>query len=195
MKKELYSLILGMLYVFVAYGTTKIFFSNEACISITMIVMTSLLFVPSISRFLTRNVKIETKNSAVRFFRTYKTLMCIFLFLFIGIFAGYLIIGSFAPESISYQDKIIQQQNALAVNKEISDTNKLFGIIMNNIEVIIISFVVSLFYGAGAFFLLVRTASVFASFILGFSSMIAKSTQTTALLLSVHFVPEIFGFI
>lgn len=192
-KRKVYSLVLGILYVFVAYGTSKIIFPND--VSIAMIILTSLLFVPSISRFLSAEEKIERRDGTRNFLRDHKTLLEIFIFLFIGILTGYLLVGSFAVESTTYQNKILSEQHAFSENTELSNTNKVLGITINNIEVIIVAFVVSLFYGAGAFFLLVRTASVFAAFVLGFSEIIAKNTLMTATLLSVHFIPEIFGFI
>lgn len=192
-KRKVYSLFLGILYVFISYGTAKLFFPND--ISTAMIMLITLLFVPTTSKLLTAEEKVERREGIHHFFRAHKTLMEIFLFLFIGISIGYLIIGTYAPASITYQMNILEKQNALETTNNIDRTSQFFSITINNIEVILIAFVLSLFYGAGALFLIVRTASVFASFIVKLSEYIIQKTALNAFVFSLHFVPEILGFL
>lgn len=191
-KRKAYSLILGVLYVLISYGTAKLFFPND--ISTIMIMFITLLFVPTISKLISIEEKMERKDGVHHFLRDHKTLMEIFLFLFIGISIGYLITGNIAPDSLSHQNKILEQQGAVVSKETIVKTQEIqrfVGISTNNVEVILIAFVLSLFFGAGALFLIVRTASVFASFILNLS----QNTMLSATVFAIHFVPEILGFL
>ena len=117
-----------------------------------------------------------------------------FFFLFIGISVGYFIIGSIYPDSLKYQTDMLQDQIKVDING-IQKVPQALSLMINNIEVILVAFVLSLFYDVGALFLIVRTASVFAGFVLKFSSFAAEKTALNAAIFSVHFVPEIFGFL
>ena len=96
-KRKTYSLILGILYVFISYGTASLFFSEN--ISMAMIMLITLLFVPTISRFIEKEVDAR-EDSSSGVFRHNKTLIEIFFFLFIGISLGYLIIGNIYSDSM-----------------------------------------------------------------------------------------------
>ena len=187
-KRKTYSLILGILYVFISYGTASLFFSEN--ISMAMIMLITLLFVPTISRFIEKEVDAR-EDSSSGVFRHNKTLIEIFFFLFI---LGYLIIGNIYSDSIKYQTDILQDKIKVDIDG-IQKVPQALSLMINNIEVILVAFVLSLFYDVGALFLIVRTASVFAGFILKFSSFAVEKTALNAAIFSVHFVPEIFGFL
>ena len=190
-KRKTYSLILGILYVFISYGTASLFFSEN--ISMAMIMLITLLFVPTISRFIEKEVDAR-EDSSSGVFRHNKTLIEIFFFLFIGISLGYLIIGNIYSDSIKYQTDILQDKIKVDIDG-IQKVPQALSLMINNIEVILVAFVLSLFYDVSALFLIVRTASVFAGFILKFSSFAVEKTALNAAIFSVHFVPEIFGFL
>lgn len=192
-KRKIYSLILGILYVLIAYGTAKTFFTNE--IPTATIILTTLLFVPSVSRLFTFEEKIERRDGTRNFFRDHKLIIEVFFFLFIGVLIGYLIVGNIFQDALVMQDELLNQQSALNTEKTSDSWTKASGIMINNIEVIIIAFVVSLFYGAGAFFLLVRTASIFAAYIIMITESLAQKTQAIGAVFLIHFIPEILGFI
>jgi len=192
-ERKIYSLILGTLYVLIAYGTAKTFFPND--ISTATIILTTLLFVPSVSKLFGFEEKIERRDGTKNFLRDHKLLKEIFLFLFLGVLIGYLIIGNIFSDSMTLQNEMLNQQNAINIEGGVNSFANARSITINNIEVIVIAFVVSLFYGAGAFFLLVRTASVFAAYIISFSYAFAQNTQTISAIFLLHFIPEIMGFI
>ncbi|MEK6886564.1 MAG: stage II sporulation protein M [Nanoarchaeota archaeon] len=190
-KRKTYSLILGILYVFISYGTASLFFSEN--ISMAMIMLITLLFVPTVSRFIEKEVDAR-ENGKTNVFKHNKTLIEVFFFLFIGISIGYFIIGSVYSDSIQYQTDMLQNQIKVNIDG-IQKGPQALSLMINNIEVILVAFVLSLFYDVGALFLIVRTASVFAGFILKFSSFIAEKTALNAAIFSIHFIPEIFGFL
>lgn len=190
MKMKMYSLVLGILYVFISYGTARLFFPEN--ISISMIMLITLLFVPTISRFIEREVDARDNKEGV--FRHNKKLAEVFFFLFIGISIGYLIIGNIYPDSITYQTSMLQKEITVDIDN-IQKIPQFTSITINNIEVILVAFVLSLFYDVGALFLIVRTASIFAGFILKFSAFTVEKTMMNAAIFSIHFIPEILGFL
>jgi uncharacterized membrane protein SpoIIM required for sporulation len=194
-KRKIYSFFIGLLYVFISYGTSKAFFPSS--ISLPMTFFITLLLVPSTARLLSIEEKIERKDGLKNFFKDHSVLMEIFLFLFLGIFIGYLIVGSYAPDSLSYQNKFLEGAgiNEKMLDNKVEKGPQFFGILQNNISVIVIAFILSIFYGVGALFLIVLNASIFAGFILSFSQIAVQNTILSASLLSIHFVPEVFGFL
>jgi uncharacterized membrane protein SpoIIM required for sporulation len=122
--------------------------------------------------------------------------MEIFLFLFIGIFIGYLLIGTYDTASISYQMQFLEERGATGISTApIDKTTQFLNITFNNVTVIVIAFILSLFYGAGALFLIVLNASIFAGFVLRISDLVVQQTAMNAAVFSVHFIPEVFGFL
>ncbi len=194
-KRRPYSVLLGVLYVLISYGTAKVFFA--AHISIAMIFFITLLLVPSTARLITFEERIERKEGLRHFFKNHNILMEVFLFLFIGIFIGYLIIGTYTTTAMTYQKTFLADRGIVGniVNEKIEKITQFTGIIINNISVIVVAFVLSLLYGVGALFLIVLNASVFASFVIQFSDLVAQQTALNAALFSLHFIPEVFGFL
>ena len=193
-RRKIYSFILGILYVFIAYGTSKLFFPSQ--ISLAMIFFVTLLLVPSTARLITIEEKIERRNGMSRFFRDHYAIIEIFFFLFMGISIGYLLIGQYAPVSIEYQNSYLERQGLVGdfIKTDIQKSTQLFGIAYNNISVSLIAFVLSIFLGVGALFLIVLNASVFASFILIVTKTTGLKTVLGAILIT-HTSHEVLGFL
>ena len=152
-KRKIYSLFLGIVYVLISYGTANLFFPNN--ISLAMIFLTTLLLVPSTGKLISIEENIERKYGTSKFIKKHYVLMEIFLFLFMGIFIGYILIGNYAPHSVEYQASFLENQGINFANDGVEKISQLSGIILNNISVIVVAFVLSLFYGVGALFLIV----------------------------------------
>ncbi len=193
-RRKIYSFILGVLYVGIAYGTAKLFFPSQ--ISLAMIFFVTLLLVPSTARLITIEEKIERRNGMHRFFRDHYAIIEIFFFLFLGITVGYLLIGQYTPTTIEYQNSYLERQGLVGdfINTEIQKDTQLMGILYNNVGVALIAFVLSIFYGVGALFLIVLNASVFASFILIATETIGLKTLLGGVLLA-HTSHEVLGFL
>jgi len=61
-----------------------------------------------------------------------------------------------------------------------------------NLEILLIAFALSVFYGAGAVFLIVLNASLFSAFLF---YLVNAASRSAALIPLAHFVPEIIGFL
>jgi len=202
-KKPAISLLLGFAFVFIGLITALIFF--RADISVAMLFLVTLLLVPSLMRIIGLEEKIERKFGIKHFFRNHKAILEIYLFLFLGIFAGYLVIGFGAGDNLAdiseeqmkvldgglTADKIVE----FSLNEKLSNV---FGIFSENLLVALIFFVLSLFYGAGAIFLIVWNASIFSTFIVMTINNLSRGAPNAMGLLgafSLHLVPEVFGFL
>ncbi len=192
-RRKIYAIILGIIYVIISYGTAEIFFPSD--ISKIMIFFAALLLAPSTARWIGVEESIEKKKGIENFWRNHATITEIFVFLFIGIFIGYLLVGTYEANALSYQKTFLEGQGAIGTAKNIDVVTQLYNIIANNISVIVIAFILSLFYGVGALFLTVLNASIFASFILLFAQLAQKGSALIALIFSIHFIPEVSGFL
>ena len=192
-KRKIYSLFLGILYVLISYGTANLFFPNN--ISLAMIFLTTLLLIPSTAKLIGIEENIERRYGTSKFLKKHYVLMEIFFFLFIGIFIGYILLGNYAPSSVEYQMNFLKSQGVNLLNTKIEAVPQLLGIFLNNISVIVVAFVLSLFYGVGALFLIVLNASVFASFVLNLLTTISQQKAFGVLFVLLHFIPEVFGFL
>lgn len=192
-KRKIYSLFLGILYVLISYGTATVFF--PAHISLAMIFFVTLLLIPSTAKLISIEEKFERRDGLHHFIKDHYVLIEIFLFLFIGIFIGYIIIGNYAETALTYQTGFLENQGIVGnfINQNIQKFPQLIGLLLNNLSVIVIAFLLSLFYGVGALFLIVLNASIFATFLLKFSEIAASKLSSGLLLL--HFIPEVLGFL
>jgi uncharacterized membrane protein SpoIIM required for sporulation len=121
---------------------------------------------------------------------------------FLGIFIGLIIIGSiFGTDLVyNYQTKFLDEQHSIGAEavakfsgKEYAPTAlDVLGLFSHNLEVLLIAFVLSVFYGAGAVFLIVLNASLFSAFMF---YLVNAASRTAGTVILVHFVPEIFGFL
>ncbi|MFC1727930.1 stage II sporulation protein M [Nanoarchaeota archaeon] len=203
-KRKFYSFFLGLLYVFIGYGTASIFFPQN--ISLTMIFFITLLLVPSAIKLISLEEDKEGRYGVKKFVKNHKVIIEVLLFLFIGVFLGYFILGFTGgyENVISYQQNFLENQG---INETLIDNflqtdqsklNKFAGIAISNMGVSIIAFVLSFFYGIGAIFLIVLNASIFSTFILFVTQQLGKSLQEILTILgifSIYAIPEVAGFL
>src|SRR3989344_9606761 len=89
------ALFLGVLYTFIGYGVAVFFFGDN--LSIAMLFLTTLLLVPTLVHLLDDEEKRESKHGAKLFFRDHADIAEAYLFLFLGIFFGYLLLSFAFP--------------------------------------------------------------------------------------------------
>lgn len=200
-KNMLFVFLLGIFYVLVGYVVSAYFF--EASVSVAMLFTITLLLVPSITSILNIEEKIESKQGVKRFFQNHKDIFKIYFSLFKGIFIAFIILGAYSQLSVfDYQISFLQARGDLtggvitefAENEYHPSLDNVFALISQNILVVVIAFVLSIFYGAGALFLIVLNASVFASFIV-FVVKQAGNALGLILIFLIHLIPEISGFL
>jgi uncharacterized membrane protein SpoIIM required for sporulation len=200
-KHALFIFFIGIFYVLVSYLVSAYLF--EGAVSVAMLFCVSLLLTPSIFIILGVEEKIERKEGIRHFFHDHKDIFKIYLMLFLGIFCAFLILSQLSTTQIfDYQAGILEKRGDLS-QKVINDfkngaTERQFtdfsNIVSYNLEVLIICFILSLFYGAGALFLIVLNASVFAAFISSVVKMSGNAFQIISIF-SVHMIPEMAGFL
>jgi len=203
-KRPYAAFFIGIVYVFIAFFTSKIFFSKIT--SVATLFLVTLLLVPTIIKLLGIEERRERKDGAVNFFKDHKDIFEVYIFLFMGIFVGVLLLALITNlANFDYQLDFLKEQVRLSsdVVKEKIHTgiepslNSFLGLLENNLLVILICFVLSFFYGAGAMFLIVLNASIFATFVAFVMRELPTAINKAALLgiFSIHMIPELFGFL
>ncbi|MCX6706778.1 MAG: stage II sporulation protein M [Candidatus Woesearchaeota archaeon] len=201
--------IFGILYTLIGYFAALIFFKDY--VSIAMLFLSTLLVVPSLVKLLEIEEQRESVYGIRHFFSEHRDIVEAYVFLFIGVFVGYLILG-FIISPANYSSVFQMQRDFLTKQEGLSgelinnfiDTpfkpsmSEVAGLVTNNLLVCIILFVLSFFYGAGAIFLIIFNASVFASFVTFVIEYMAQKASTAAAVIgvfSIHMLPEVTGFL
>ena len=208
-KRPYIALFFGAAYTFIGYAAATLFFKES--ISVAMLFLATLLLVPSLIKLLEIEEDRESRYGLRHFFTTHKDIIEAYVFLFLGVLIGYVLLGFLiSPES--YDSVFLFQNNFLGVREKLSgnlidafmekplelSVSYVAGVVENNITVAVILFILSFFYGAGAIFLVVLNASIFASFIVFVIRYLAATPGKSLALFgffSVHVVPEVTGFL
>ncbi|MBW2977745.1 stage II sporulation protein M [Candidatus Woesearchaeota archaeon] len=198
----LFVFLLGFTYAIFGFAVARLFFSSS--VSIVILFTTTLLLVPAVTKIIDREEEIESKEGLRHFFRNHSTIIEVYVILFLGIFLAFFVIGFFGQldDSFSYQLNFLEQAEQLSTETisefGVSEYNPTFsnflGLISYNLFIAIICFVLSLFYGAGALFLVTLNASVFATFIVYVIRNVSKAALVFGLFL-IHLIPEMAGFL
>lgn len=211
MKRPVLAFIFGLLYTFVGYALAILFFGKN--VSVAMLFMATLLLVPSLIKLISIEEKRVRADGIKRFYHDHKDIFEIYFFLFVGIFIGYLILGMLFTttmpgfeSSFNFQLNFLEKQQGLS--KELIEKFKeeavkptfdqFVGILSSNLAIALIAFGLSIFYGAGAIFLVVMNASVFSIFILYVMRYSAETLSNSLAILgtfSLHLIPELCGFL
>lgn len=203
-RRPYYAFLFGFAYVFVAYLTSFIFFPTT--ISISMLFFITLLLVPTVIKLIEIEEKRERRDALRHFIRDHGDIFEIYVFLFLGIFFGFLILGLVVSLSIfDYQMNFLEKQEGLSselvknkLEKGLQGSIKSFlGLLENNLFVVIVAFILSFFYGAGAMFLIVLNASIFSTFITFVINNVGNAIGKTTVfgIFLIHLVPELVGFL
>ena len=191
-KHALNIFVLGIAYVVLGYLISAYFFKES--VSVAMLFTATLFLVPAIYNILAIEEKIESRQGSKNFFQNHKDIFKIYFFLFLGIFVAFIILGNYSNLDVfQYQNNFLDLRGNLEMENVPPSFENVLGFISQNLLVVIIAFVLSIFYGAGALFLIVLNASVFAAFI----HYIIQQTGKFSLfgLFLIHLVPELSGFL
>lgn len=194
-KHKLYALFLGLFYILVSYFVADYFFDQT--LSVAVVFTATLFLVPSMYTILKIEEEIESKEGLRHFFHNHKDIFEIYLFVFLGIFAAFLILSMFSSNIFDYQMDFLETRGDLELSEADSykaSFSRVSGILSQNLMVIVIAFVLSLFYGAGGIFLIVLNASVFAAFVSYLIRYTGNFFQSFFVYL-IHLVPELSGFL
>jgi hypothetical protein len=224
-KRPIYSLYLGMIFSVFGFITALLLF--RSVLGLATIFFTVMLALPSINVLLKDEEYIETEAQQ-SFFKQHEIIFDIFLYFFLGVFLIFFIIGLFntsllynagieispsLDKNSAFSDElgelppppILGAKGSLAKKPFLNlHMGKVYSIILNNLYVMIVAFVLSLFYGAGAFFLIIFNASVWASVI---TQVIELKTKTLGIgsgiiaggcnisIMMLHAIPEMTAYL
>ncbi len=189
--------ILSALYVFASYTVQTLFFPNQ---SLATVLLVTVLLVPSLHHLIIIEEKIERQGSS-HFLKRHSTILKCYLGAFLGLLAGFLILGFVNPHTLDYQITQLEQEH---LKPEIITTftqqpytpssTIALALFSHNINYLLIGFVLSIFYGAGAIFLVAYNASFFAAFIIELFARWNTAASLASISL-IHMLPESAGYI
>ncbi|MBD3259088.1 hypothetical protein GF371_00490, partial [Candidatus Woesearchaeota archaeon] len=117
-KRSYYAFGLSFAFVFIGYFVSRFFFGKT--VSIAMLFLCTLLLVPSLVKLLAMEEKIERKYGIKHFFKTHEKVFKIYVFVFLGIFAGYLVLGAVSAD---FEDDFQYQLNYLTKEQGLTEAS------------------------------------------------------------------------
>ena len=189
--------ILSALYVFVAYAVQAVFFPGQ---SIATVLLLTILLVPSLHHLIVIEEKIE-RTGASHFWKKHRTIIKCYTGAFLGLLAGFLVIGFVNSQTLAFQIAQLEQDH-LSPTAIASFTGQPYtpsfqsatALFSHNVRYLLIGFILSIFYGAGAVFLIAYNASFFAAFVVELFSRWTTAIQMAGISL-LHLLPESAGYI
>ncbi len=189
--------ILSALYVFVAYAVQRLFYTGQ---SLATVLLVTILLVPSLHHLIVIEEKIERTGSS-HFWRRHRTIIKCYVGAFLGLLAGFFVLGFTNAQSLDYQitqleqdhlrPEVISSFTGQPYTPEITTAIALFS---HNVKFLLIGFILSIFYGAGAIFIVTYNASFFAAFVVELFNKFAAATQLSLIALT-HMLPESTGYV
>ncbi|MBU0472452.1 MAG: hypothetical protein KKF89_04015 [Nanoarchaeota archaeon] len=229
-KRPVYSFYLGIFFTLIAFLTSILLFRSSGVshmVGISTILFTLVLTLPGIAKLFDIEEQIEVKENW-SFFKEHEEIFDFFIYYFLGVFLTFFIISLFLPGLVfsqgdlygvsSLQGEITVEDlpNDLMLSRPSSPDvlvsekssfklidGRVTSIFLNNLYIIILCFVLSILYGAGALFLIILNASIWASRIaevvrLKVPSIMIHSAPYIACNLGVmafHMIPEVGSYV
>ncbi|MBW2966956.1 stage II sporulation protein M [Candidatus Woesearchaeota archaeon] len=203
--------VFGFLFTVVSYFVSLLFFSKS--ISVSIIFLTTLLLVPTMILLLKIEESVERKYGLKNFFSNHKDIFEVYLFAFLGVFAGFILLGialfnnaeaygsvfEFQIDFLKHHQGLSEEGLQAFVSGTAEPSLPQFGdLVVQNLLVVFLCFVLSFVYGASAIFLIILNGSIFANFIVfvlrTISQNVVQGAQALFLFL-IHMVPEVSGFL
>jgi uncharacterized membrane protein SpoIIM required for sporulation len=211
-KRPLYSFLLGIFFTIISFFTSYLLFRQTPnFIGISTILFTVMMVIPTVNKLFDREEKLEAKEK-LSFFVKHEHIIDFFIYFFIGVFIILFIIAITNPQLVFSEQQLYNIQSApveehrnLPPPPRLGDDNsEMTRIFQNNFYVMALSFILSLFYGAGALFLITLNASIFASALatvirttLPAAGIVSNYTFTLCNLgiMFFHMIPEVTGYL
>lgn len=164
------SLFIGFGYTIISFLAAFLLFSQSPrLVGIATILLTVIITIPSVNSLFSYELEKHGKKKGKGFFRQYVHIVDFAIYYFMGVFAAFLLISLVTPALVfSERDMhpVVASEKGVVLPDNLPpppiaiDFDAIFA---NNLYVLAISFLLSVFYGAGAFFLIVLNASIFVS--------------------------------
>lgn len=200
----------GSLFTFLSFVMALFFFRSS--MSVAMVLLTTLLLVPTLTMMIRNEEKVEGKYGLRHFFRNHKDIIEVYIFGFLGVFLAFVVVGAgLYDQPDMYKQVFSFQTNFLTTEQGVSSESvrmfvdnayrptlgRVGGIFAHDLLILIFCFVLSFVYGATAIFLVILNGSVFANFIIfvvkTLAQNIVQGAQAFAFFL-IHLLPEVSGF-
>lgn len=206
------SFFLGFVYAIIGYLIATLFFF-EKTVSVAMIFLTTLFMVPTFVGILTHEEGLQSRQpetGVFSFLKNHRTIIEVYILIFLGAFLGFVILGVLAGDKVpliyDYQLDFLSTREGITtpiLEHFFSTTSNpavksALSVVQHNLSVALISFFLSVVFGAGALFLIVLNASVFAVFgvlILRYLAADFMGGLKIIFVFGIHLVPELAGFI
>lgn len=188
-KRPLYAFVLGVIYASIGIISARIIFPNSS--SIMSVAFTAILLIPSLNKLLSdeENREIREKKLSLRLLlKDHADVFEIYFFMFMGVFMIFASIALLMPEAYTFQAFSSQLQVAGYTGKAFGLDPFMVDIFLNNLLVLLVCFILSLVYGAGAVLFLVWNASVW-----GIVFGIAFKTPETFFIGIIPILPHLIG--
>ncbi len=190
-------LLLSTFYVLVAYGVQQVFFPDQG---LATVLLATIILVPSLHHLIIVEETIERSGSK-QFIAKHKTVIRSYLGAFLGLLAGFLILGFLDHTFLSYQHYQLQLEHLKPelitnfVNDYQPTIDSALALFTHNLQYLLVGLLISIAYGAGSIFLLAYNASFFAAFVLELHIRFADTAWSLGLVSLGHLLPESAGFI
>lgn len=167
------ALYIGVIYTILSFIVSYLLFINvQHIIGIATILFVVILTTPLIVNLFRYGSKMHGQRK-IKFLIKNRVVVDFFIYFFLGVFIAFFILALVFPGKIFSEsqlygepapiEKIIQADDLPPPPQILS----VFSIFRNNMYVLLICFGLSLFFGAGAVFLIVLNASIFATALVG----------------------------
>lgn len=210
-RRPIYSLFIGIFITLISFFTSYLLFKNTpSFIGISTILFTVILVVPLVNKLFDIEERIEVKER-LSFFKKHEHIIDFFIYFFIGVFIVLFEIAIISQQFVVSQEQIYNIKPVIEESKGLpppptigSESDEVIRLFRNNIYVMLISFILSLFYGAGALFLITLNASIFASALVkvikaNLPNIGLLSTYSFTLcnlgIMFFHMIPEVSGYL
>jgi hypothetical protein len=200
-RKPIYAFWMGIFYSLIGFLSAYLIFG--ANVGLMAVAFTSILLIPTLNKLLQEeeNAEIrESKFSLRLLFKNHKDVFEVYLFVFMGILLTHTILSVwFAPRLTS----LFSPQLAVAgITGMGMGSGAFVSILLNNLLVLVVCFILSLVYGAGAVIFLTWNASVWGSIIGYYVLQVSQTGMTPSnaflvilLPLLPHMITETLGYL
>ncbi|HLC75361.1 MAG TPA: stage II sporulation protein M [Candidatus Nanoarchaeia archaeon] len=158
--KKYHAFLLGLLYTILGVVSARLVFRSSS--GIMSVAFTSILLIPSLAELLRIEANQALRSydfSLKRLWNDHSDIFAVYMFLFLGIFVAYSFTTLLIPQADVGQ-LFTAQLNAAGLRGFAVVDAQLVSIVLNNVLIFVVSFLLSLIYGAGAVIFLVWNASV-----------------------------------
>ncbi|MAG39123.1 hypothetical protein CMO90_03470 [Candidatus Woesearchaeota archaeon] len=201
-RRKLNFILFGFIVVIVGFFTSLILFKADSLATLLVITM---LLMPVLMRLFRKEEVIVRKKKLKHIFKNHKFVFETYFFLFLGIFFAFLILElttiynqEFFSRAFEFQTTwVIDNQESLGI-VDTGISGVIISAIINDLILMIISFLLSFFYGSGGIFLIVAVASILSTILIHLLRFFESFFGFTMFLLSTFFIyvlPLIFVFI